>query len=1448
MFLKTWEIVIIYSSIILYLFFGFFTQKTFSNEASINCEINNYNLDILECKGLQSLWEKSNGKNWKYNLLQKYKWGVEEDISKWQGLTIEKINNKNTVTEVNLYNLGLTGIITPEIKNLKNLKKLDLSYNNKIESEIPKEIGELQSLEILDLAGINLTGEIPKEIGNLSNLKELDLSSNNLGKTIPKEISNLQNLEILEIDNNKLIGKVPNELNNLESLEKLNLEKNEITEINFEDAKLKNLEIFDISSNELTIFPKGIDNLENLNKLDISWNNLKGNIPEEIKNLQNLKTLELDNNTLSIIPNEIGNLNNLETLDLNYNEITTIPNEIGNLKNLKSLDFYHNKIDSIPKGLSNLENLENLNVSHNEIYILPSEIGTLKNLKILELNNNKLKNIPKEIGNLKNLEILDLSYNDINSEISNNFSNLINLKELYINNNELEISISEIIKNISNLNKLSILKLGYNDLNGEIPSEISNLDSLEYLSLTNNEVSGDISLILSYLKNLKQLEYLVLSYNNFTGEIPNNIEIGVNTTQNVFGKEYTQYNLESLNLSNNNLTGKIPNNFSNLDNLKFLTLNDNNLTGGIPENIDNLKSLEYLILHKNNLSGIIPDNIKNLDNLEYLHLNNNQFTGEINEHIGELKSLKSVKLQENLFLCNDNNNLIFNEDKFKNINSLEHSPQKSDCIKSLDEIEENKKDEKSNSTEYEKNGNIVSYNHSYSAGIKNENDPDYFPISNIDNLKEGSINNTIISDFSFEVGASNYRGEYESYDFNALYATFTGLENYGKDIKNHIAVKMLHASSILNTITTQIVSPKISKPVVRIFKNGKITTFSEKYTAILLSEKPFKLGIFDEYNNDYKGKFDFNSKNISSFHLITPIQETEGVFVENLEGSGSITTNKNNTSIDVLLDNIKIVTIFTDGIEIFDNNFNIKIDEEKSDEGVVFVLQNKENLTLARVTYRGGEWIKENRFPDIMQATAQDGYFIKEDDSQKIDLFPELQTDFSKNEFGVGFKDREKYVLKFASGESIGESTKASSDIFLINFGDPSLRLSSALKNSTGFDKTVGKEIYTEKDGIIKKVFKIDFDGDGHKDIASLDTSGYVKFFTNTGTGNFRLWGKGVAIDPQSKMIESINLDRDGFEDIVYADRNGELHYLQNKETIFSITDLPGYFENKTLISGGIEDIDKDGYDDFTYISSNGELSILYGKEKGFEKSKVIDKYHFILPEDSSKDILISFPYIDKIIELKEYLHPISYFTQKSSKSTTLSKVPPNYQDKYQTDNSVDETEISNLLENDEITEEKVLLKELFAPITLFNKSIQVTKQMIADDSNEETLGKKILTKIIITSKDQKSINFTIADPYSSLVSIEETSIQCKNCGKEIVIPIFPSSGRVIVFNDLYLSPNETLTISYSAKINALPKMEMHLGDLNEDNIVDIIVEKKGKGILHYKSSSTREYERVIPK
>lgn len=46
-------------------------------------------------------------------------------------------------------------------------------FKNKFSGVIPREIGSLSMLELLDLRDNNLSGEIPMELGNMMSLKHL---------------------------------------------------------------------------------------------------------------------------------------------------------------------------------------------------------------------------------------------------------------------------------------------------------------------------------------------------------------------------------------------------------------------------------------------------------------------------------------------------------------------------------------------------------------------------------------------------------------------------------------------------------------------------------------------------------------------------------------------------------------------------------------------------------------------------------------------------------------------------------------------------------------------------------------------------------------------------------------------------------------------------------------------------------------------------------------------------------------------------------------------------------------------------------------------------------------------------------------------------------------------------------------------------------------------------
>jgi hypothetical protein len=89
----------------------------------------------------------------------------------------------------------------------------------------------------------------------------------------------------------------------------------------------------------------------NLEVTDLSmWNNLKGNIPEELFYLSELKVLYLARNKLyGTLPTEIGLLTNLEYLGLHHNQLKgTIPSShMGQLTNLKAIYLEKNRFSGV---------------------------------------------------------------------------------------------------------------------------------------------------------------------------------------------------------------------------------------------------------------------------------------------------------------------------------------------------------------------------------------------------------------------------------------------------------------------------------------------------------------------------------------------------------------------------------------------------------------------------------------------------------------------------------------------------------------------------------------------------------------------------------------------------------------------------------------------------------------------------------------------------------------------------------------------------------------------------------------------------------------------------------------------------------------------------------------------------------------------------------------------
>ncbi|XP_072979101.1 receptor kinase-like protein Xa21 [Typha angustifolia] len=321
----------------------------------------------------------------------------------FHGSIPSSLSNSSMLGVIQMSNNALTGIIPPSIGKLKSLYWLILDYNQleAKDSSFLTALSNCTNLGILQLGTNKLYGMVPNAIANLSTrLENLDISFNQIEGSIPVGIGDLVNLNVLDCSHNFLTGAIPATITRLEMLQILYLDHNNL-------------------SREI---PSTFGNLTGLSKLDLSFNALSGSIPSSLgKSL--LEALSLDNNKLTgSIPKDVLLISTLSiNLGMSHNQLSgQLPPEVGNLENLRILNLQENRFEGqIPILLGECQVLEYLYLDGNLFQgPIPSSLSQLRGLQELDLSHNNLSGpVPEFLETFTALNYLNVSFNNLEGEV-----------------------------------------------------------------------------------------------------------------------------------------------------------------------------------------------------------------------------------------------------------------------------------------------------------------------------------------------------------------------------------------------------------------------------------------------------------------------------------------------------------------------------------------------------------------------------------------------------------------------------------------------------------------------------------------------------------------------------------------------------------------------------------------------------------------------------------------------------------------------------------------------------------------------------------------------------------------------------------------------------------------------------------------------------------------------
>jgi len=295
------------------------------------------------------------------------------------------------LVDVNLENNNFVGNIPQSMGSLVELKSLSIR-NNSLSGTFPTILKKTNKLILLDLGENKFSGSIPAWVGeSLLDMRIFILRSNRFSGYIPNKICDMSLLQVLDLAQNNLMGNIPTCFNSLKAMIQMNKSTTPLIYCDAISNTSSSSSYYTVIS--VLLWLKGREDeyrniLGLVTSIDLSNNNLVGEIPREITDLNGLIYLNLSHNQLiGHIPQNIGNMISLLAIDFSRNKLSgEIPPTISNLSFLSMLDFSYNGLNGkIPTG-TQLQTFDASNFIGNNLCGPPLPINCSSNHKSYDQN------------------------------------------------------------------------------------------------------------------------------------------------------------------------------------------------------------------------------------------------------------------------------------------------------------------------------------------------------------------------------------------------------------------------------------------------------------------------------------------------------------------------------------------------------------------------------------------------------------------------------------------------------------------------------------------------------------------------------------------------------------------------------------------------------------------------------------------------------------------------------------------------------------------------------------------------------------------------------------------------------------------------------------------------------------------------------------------------------